>query len=94
MTTKLFSRVWSRTFFTLTFLTLPLTPLLTRVAEAATYYVATTGSDTAGGSSAAPWKSLQHAADRAAAGDTIIVARELRGLRLGYQWHRFGPDQL
>ena len=40
MTTTLLSRVWYRTFFTLTLFTLPLTPLLTRVAEAATYYVA------------------------------------------------------
>jgi hypothetical protein len=39
----------------------------------ATYYVATTGSNTAAGTSAAPWATLQHAADRVTAGDTVIV---------------------
>ena len=38
-----------------------------------TYYVATTGSDTAAGTSAAPWKTLQKAANAVAAGDTVIV---------------------
>jgi parallel beta-helix repeat protein len=39
----------------------------------ATFYVATTGSDSAAGGSATPWRTLQHAADQVAAGDTVIV---------------------
>jgi parallel beta-helix repeat protein len=38
-----------------------------------TYYVATTGSDSAAGTSAAPWKTLQKAADTVQAGDTVVV---------------------
>jgi hypothetical protein len=38
-----------------------------------TYYVAPGGSDTAAGSLTAPWKTIQHAATVAAAGDTVKV---------------------
>ncbi len=38
-----------------------------------TYYVATTGNDGGKGSAALPWKTLQHAADSVAAGDTVVV---------------------
>jgi parallel beta-helix repeat protein len=38
-----------------------------------TYYVALTGSDGASGAAQAPWRTLQHAADVVAAGDTVIV---------------------
>src|SRR4051812_508653 len=44
-----------------------------QLALAATYYVAPTGSDSAAGSSTAPWKTLQKSADTARAGDTVIV---------------------
>ena len=37
------------------------------------YYVSPTGSDTAGGFATAPWKTLQHAADSIAPGDTVDV---------------------
>src|SRR6478609_2384568 len=37
--------------------------------EAAQYYVSPTGNDLAAGTSAAPWKTLQHAADVSAPGD-------------------------
>src|SRR5688572_1110896 len=41
----------------------------------ATYYVATGGSNaSAGTSTGAAWATLQHAADRVVAGDTVIVA--------------------
>jgi parallel beta-helix repeat protein len=40
---------------------------------AATYYVATGGSDAANGSSFAPWATLQHAVETIAPGDTILV---------------------
>ncbi|MCI0702666.1 MAG: hypothetical protein L0241_16400, partial [Planctomycetia bacterium] len=39
----------------------------------ATFYVATTGSDSALGGSTTPWRTLQHAADEVQAGDTVIV---------------------
>jgi fibronectin type 3 domain-containing protein len=38
-----------------------------------TYYVATTGSDSNNGSSANPWKTIQHASDSVHAGDTVII---------------------
>jgi hypothetical protein len=47
-------------------------PLESRLALA-TLFVATDGNDAADGSSAAPWRTLQHAADRVNAGDTVIV---------------------
>ena len=42
-------------------------------ASAATYYVATNGNDTFNGSSLAPWRTLQHAVETIAPGDTILV---------------------
>ncbi|MEO8706513.1 MAG: right-handed parallel beta-helix repeat-containing protein [Kofleriaceae bacterium] len=42
-------------------------------AHAGTFHVAATGSDSAAGTEAAPWKTIQHAADRVAAGDTVTV---------------------
>jgi hypothetical protein len=38
-----------------------------------TYYVATSGNDGNSGSSGSPWKTVQHAADTAKAGDTVLV---------------------
>ena len=38
-----------------------------------TYYVATNGNDGNSGSSGSPWKTVQHAADTAKAGDTVFV---------------------
>lgn len=38
-----------------------------------TYYVATNGNDGNNGSSGAPWKTVQHAASAASAGDTVLV---------------------
>lgn len=43
------------------------------VADAATYYVATNGSDGASGSSAAPWQTIGYGMTRLASGDTLIV---------------------
>jgi parallel beta-helix repeat protein len=39
----------------------------------ANYFVSTTGNDGAAGTTAAPWKTLQHAADEVAAGDHVTV---------------------
>jgi hypothetical protein len=39
----------------------------------ASYYVATTGKDTNTGASTAPWRTIQHAANKATAGDTVYV---------------------
>lgn len=44
---------------------------LPRVAAAAEYYVATTGSDSAAGTESAPWASFAHAQSSVAAGDTV-----------------------
>ena len=46
---------------------------LAGTASAATYYVATNGNDTFSGSSTAPWRTLQHAVEAIAPGDTILV---------------------
>jgi hypothetical protein len=42
-------------------------------AQAATLYVSTSGLDTNQGTLASPWKTIQHAANSAAAGDTIYI---------------------
>jgi hypothetical protein len=42
-------------------------------ATAATYHVSPAGDDAAAGSAAAPWQTLQHAADRVQPGDTVRV---------------------
>ncbi|RBP42345.1 parallel beta helix pectate lyase-like protein [Roseimicrobium gellanilyticum] len=42
--------------------------------EAATYHVSTKGADTAGGSKAEPWRTIQHAADSLQPGDTALIA--------------------
>jgi hypothetical protein len=57
-------------------LLLPLLLLAAPAAEAATlrtFHVATTGNDTAAGTSALPWRTLQRAANAARAGDLIVV---------------------
>jgi hypothetical protein len=43
------------------------------VAAADSFHVATSGNDGAAGTSGAPWRTIQRAADAAAAGDTITV---------------------
>jgi parallel beta-helix repeat protein len=53
-------------------------------AIANTYHVATTGLDTNSGSAAQPWRTLQHAVDSIAPGDTILVAAgTYAGCRIG-----------
>jgi parallel beta-helix repeat protein len=42
-------------------------------ALAASYFVSTAGSDSAGGTSATPWRTLQHAADVVGPGDSVTV---------------------
>src|SRR5437016_220517 len=42
-------------------------------AEAGTFYVSTTGIDTNPGTQAAPWKTIQHAANVVSAGDTVMI---------------------
>lgn len=39
----------------------------------ATYYVATSGSNSAAGTNAAPWQTIRYAVNRASSGDTVIV---------------------
>jgi hypothetical protein len=47
--------------------------LLASTPTGTTYYVATTGSDFNSGSLNDPWRTIQHAADAVAAGDTVLV---------------------
>ena len=47
--------------------------LLASTASASTWHVAPTGSDSAAGSDTAPFATIQHAADRAQPGDTVVV---------------------
>jgi hypothetical protein len=47
--------------------------LLARAAGGNTFYVAPGGSDGADGSQGQPWKTVQHAADTAGPGDTVLV---------------------
>ena len=42
-------------------------------ARAATFHVATTGNDAAAGSTTAPWRTIQHAADAVSPGDIVVV---------------------
>ncbi|MBV8976368.1 MAG: DUF1565 domain-containing protein [Alphaproteobacteria bacterium] len=47
--------------------------LLSQAQSGRTYYVSTSGSDGNDGSIGAPWRTIQHAADTAAAGDIVLV---------------------
>ncbi len=51
----------------------PATSELTGAADGAVYYVATDGSDSNPGTLEQPWRTIQKAADTAAAGDTVYV---------------------
>src|SRR5437660_1427453 len=42
-------------------------------AQAATYHVALSGSDTGAGTAAAPWRTIQHAVNALQPGDTAVV---------------------
>lgn len=53
-------------------------------ASANSFYVATSGADSSPGSQAQPWRTIQHAVDTIAPGDTIIVqAGSYAGCRIG-----------
>ena len=47
--------------------------LVEGVASATTFHVAASGNDSAAGTEAAPWRTIQHAADAAQPGDTVTV---------------------
>ncbi len=56
-----------------------------------TYYVSTGGSDSAAGTSSAPWKTLQHAVSMVQAGDTVDVrAGNYAGFVLGWNGSQNG----
>lgn len=61
------------------------------IAQAATYYVATTGSDSNPGTSSQPWRTVAHATSKMVAGDTTYVRGgtynegEIRFVRSGTQ---------
>jgi hypothetical protein len=58
------------------------TPTATSTPNSATFYVSPTGSDSASGSSAAPWRTIQKAADTLLAGQTAIVSASNYGERV------------
>src|SRR5205823_8002277 len=58
-------------------------------AAATTYYVATSGNDGGTGTQAQPWRTLQHAADVASAGDTVVVEP---GTYVGAKFARSGTS--
>jgi len=65
--------------------------LLAGTAQAATYYVATSGNDGSAGTATAPWRTLQYAAGRVQAGDTVIVrAGSYAGFVLGWDFPQNG----
>src|SRR5262249_53122487 len=66
--------------------------LLVHTAAASTWHVATSGDDTAAGTEAAPWKTIQHAADSVAPGDTVIIhAGTYVGFQVGTQGTQAAP---
>jgi hypothetical protein len=66
------------------------TTLLLSIANAGTFYVSTQGNDGNPGTQAQPWRTLQHAVDMIAPGDTILVqAGTYAGCRIGLS----GGDQ-
>jgi parallel beta-helix repeat protein len=76
-----------RTTLLFSFLFLLLFVSTVSLVRAATFYVASTGSDGNPGSSASPWATLQHAATVATAGDTVIVRP---GVYAGAKFSRSG----
>jgi MYXO-CTERM domain-containing protein len=58
--------------------------IVSGVGLAGTFHVAPTGADTAAGTDAAPWQTLQRAADAVTAGDTVVIhAGTYVGFRVG-----------
>jgi hypothetical protein len=58
--------------------------IVSGVAAADTFHVAPTGADTAAGTRAAPWRTIQRAADAVAAGDTVVIhAGTYAGFQVG-----------
>jgi hypothetical protein len=58
---------------------------------ASTYHVSVTGDDSANGSAATPWRTIQHAADNLIAGDTVIVhPGSYAGFILGWDYPQNG----
>lgn len=60
------------------------TPTATPSAAACTRVVATIGDDTGPGTPAAPWRTIQHAADTAVAGDVVCVRGGVYGERVSF----------
>ncbi|MGH6878800.1 MAG: DUF1565 domain-containing protein, partial [Rhizomicrobium sp.] len=59
--------------------------LLEQAPSGKTYYVATNGSDSNDGSIDAPWRTVQHAADVAVAGDTVLVRQGVYNEYVGFR---------
>src|ERR1043165_3720865 len=63
-------------------LLLPIVAVIVCRAAAVTYHVATSGNDTNSGSLAAPWRTIQKAANTLATGDTVLVRSGVYGERV------------
>ena len=62
------------------------------LASAATHHVAATGDDAAAGTAAAPWRTIQRAADLVVPGDTVIIhAGTYLGFRVGARGTEAAP---
>src|SRR5437899_2916269 len=63
------------------------------VAKANTYYVSPSGSDSNSGSSSAPFRTLQQAADTVNAGDIVIVRQgNYKGFIMGWDYPTAGTE--
>ena len=66
--------------------------LVPRLASAGTFHVAPTGADAAAGTDAAPWQTIQRAADAVAAGDTVVIhPGTYAGFRVGARGTEAAP---
>ncbi len=71
---RFFSAAFLSLIFIVTSLSLPIASGMSEVSAAThTYYVSNAGNDTASGTLSSPWKTIQKAADTAAAGDIVYV---------------------
>jgi hypothetical protein len=77
-TNKYFVRKWTRMFADgtrsrIAVMSVFISMLLCQSASAAQYFVAPTGNNAAAGTAAAPWRTLQYAADRVSPGDRVTA---------------------
>ncbi len=74
------------------FVSITLLLLLSLSANSATYYVATTGSNSNAGGSSSPWKSVAYAVSKMVAGDTTYVRSGIYNEESGIRFGRSGTS--